>query len=58
MAIAFFWGNDKFEYTINDPTIFSITMQQLTKFQDISAGEVKADVKLIDCNPDWIPKEG
>jgi hypothetical protein len=34
VALAFFFG-DPFSQTINDPNIFTITMQQITKHQDV-----------------------
>lgn len=45
VAIAFFLG-DPFSTTINDPTIFSITMQQMTKYQDVTKEDTHIDIPL------------
>jgi hypothetical protein len=43
MAIAFFWG-EPFTKTINDPNIFTLTMDEVTKYKDVSKDDDKKKV--------------
>jgi hypothetical protein len=43
LAIGFFWG-DPFAMTVNDPTVLSISMAQVVKFQNVSRTEPAVDV--------------
>ena len=55
MAIAFFWG-DPFAATINDPKSFTITMQLMTKYKNVSKNDTTLQIPLSNCFPDWIPE--
>jgi hypothetical protein len=54
MAFAFFYG-EPFSRTINDTTLFTISMQQLYKYENVSQEEVKIEIPLVACRPDWFP---
>ncbi|CAD8202077.1 unnamed protein product [Paramecium octaurelia] len=54
IAFGYFYG-DPFSKTINDPSIFYFQMVQVTKFQDVSKKDIKTQIPLKSCNPDWIP---
>ncbi|CAK63901.1 unnamed protein product (macronuclear) [Paramecium tetraurelia] len=54
IAFGYFFG-DPFTKTINDPSIFYFEMFQVTKFQDVSKKDVKTQIPLQSCNPDWVP---
>jgi hypothetical protein len=54
MAFAFFLG-EPFTETINDPRMFTLSMQQVYKYRNVSKSDKKVEIPLEFCKPPWFP---